>query len=113
MASNKCLVLCSARNCFSTQHSSSLHKFPKDETRAKEWANRCGRSDFIDLIKLYGVIPGNYRLCALHFSNNQFLNCNAKRKTLVHDAMPSNFNLRGAASNSQFISTGSSEYHII
>lgn len=96
MAPNKCLVLCSAHNCYSTQHTSSLHKFPRNEIRAKDWAQRCGRPDFLNLIEIYGTITGNYRLCAKHFADDQFLNCNAKKKSLVHDAVPTIFDTSGS-----------------
>lgn len=99
MVPTKCLVLCSVKNCLSNQHTTSLHKFPKDNERAKEWATRAGRSDFHELVKLYGAIPGNYRLCALHFTSNQFLNVRAKRKTLVHDAMPTKFDINPSEYN--------------
>lgn len=97
MAPNKCLVLCSAPKCYSTQHTSSLHKFPRNELRAKNWAVLCGRPDFLNLIEIYGTIPGNYRLCAKHFTDEQFLNSKAKKKSLVHDAVPSIFDTSGSA----------------
>ena len=93
MPESKCLVFCAATNCYSTQHSATLHKFPKDEATAREWAKRCGREDFNDIIDLYGSVPGNYRLCSAHFSPNKFNKSPMARNRTLHAlALPTIFN---------------------
>jgi len=86
-----CLELCAVANCYSTQHTSTLFKFPRDPTAARVWTAACKRQDFDELIDLYGFLMGSYKLCALHFTSDQFMNPRARNKKLKTGAVPTIF----------------------
>ncbi|KAJ8273886.1 hypothetical protein GJAV_G00106590 [Gymnothorax javanicus] len=85
---------CSAINCRNRQSKRpdlSFFRFPKQKDRCRQWAQNAGRVDLINRTALY--VHNNCRLCAEHFTDDQFSNRQAKTR-LKWNAFPSLFQVR-------------------
>ncbi|CAG9853651.1 unnamed protein product [Phyllotreta striolata] len=80
---------CACRFCTSKSGQGiSLFTFPKDQERAKIWIEACNRQDLLPKIQ---DVHKNYRLCENHFKEKQFSRSGTTRKTLLPDAIPTEF----------------------
>ncbi|XP_068202514.1 uncharacterized protein [Palaemon carinicauda] len=84
-------ALCAVFNCMNSRQSRrdlSFFRFPNDTSRCKQWINNCSRPDLG--AKTTKCLYENYRVCAEHFENDQFMNKPLNNK-LVWNAVPTLF----------------------
>ncbi|XP_057365746.1 uncharacterized protein LOC130686630 [Daphnia carinata] len=95
---------CVAIGCNSSMNGKTsimFHKFPyRDPNRMLKWLELCPPDLTTD--------KGRILLCSRHFRRDQYLNINAKRPKLVHNAVP--FMKRNPASGSQVRKTQNSGF---
>ncbi|XP_023243950.1 52 kDa repressor of the inhibitor of the protein kinase-like [Centruroides sculpturatus] len=88
--------ICADLNCTTSKTDMrERFSFPEENTLCKEWVLNCCRYDLLNYSTKY--LHQNYKLCSIHFEDNQFFD--SKRKLLKPNAIPTKFNISFSPSN--------------
>ncbi|CAG9829804.1 unnamed protein product [Diabrotica balteata] len=82
---SKCCVL----GCRNTSQKAQLHTFPKDEKIWSMWIKNIGREDLKN--KTIDHLRRSYRICNIHFDDNQKYIGSRYKSTIKQDAVPTLF----------------------